>query len=43
MKNKERKQEEKMEKLNVLEYCEKIGLDIQKAIFLQNEKNDVKE
>ena len=32
-----------MEKLNVIEYCEKIGLDIQNAIFLQNEKNDVKE
>ncbi len=32
-----------MEKLNVLEYCEKIGLDIQKTIFLQNEEDDMKE
>lgn len=43
MKNKERRQEERMEKLNVLEYCEKIGLDIQKTIFLQNEEDDMKE
>lgn len=32
-----------MEKLNVLEYCEKIGLDIQKTFFLQNEEDDMKE
>ncbi len=27
-----------MEQLNVLEYCKKIGLDIQKDIFLQDEE-----
>lgn len=32
-----------MEQLNVLEYCKKIGLDIQKDIFLQDEENDMKE
>lgn len=43
MNNKEGKQEERMEQLNVLEYCKKIGLDIRKDIFLQDEENDMKE